>query len=100
MTRTEELLALAEKAETFCNKCGYFGKDEPHHKRPGIGDECGYQAARIMNTHPETIKQLVKLAVLQHANMLKIQEHSHGSCVNYAWCKEAIAAFNKFEGGE
>lgn len=72
MTRTEELLARA--------KAGNHLRD--------------------ISDIPEFV-QLIELVRLQQANMLKIQAHSHGSSVNYAWCKKAIAAFNKFEqGGE
>ena len=97
MTHTEELLALAEAANAFCNKCGYIGKDVPLHKRPSIGDECGYQAARMMWIRPETIKQLVELVRLQHEALLVHIALTRP--IDTDTSRKAIEAFNKWERG-
>lgn len=94
MTRTEELLALAEDSMAYCNKCGYIGKDEPLHKRPATGDECCYQAARMMWVRPDDIKQLVELVRLQHDALMQFK----GDEVLPAEWDFAIEAFNKWEG--
>lgn len=72
MTRTEELLALAEAAI----------KERPARNR----------LYKLQDTaDPETIKQLIALCKLQHEVLLEFKSMSV--------CDEAIAAFNKFEGG-
>lgn len=94
MTRTAQLLALAEAATTYCNKCGYIGKDEPLHKRPKTSDECCYQAARMMWVRPDDIKQLVELVRLQHEALLVHIALTRP--INTS--RKAIEAFNKWEG--
>ena len=94
MSRTKELLALAEAAapgpwradgehgyiDCVCTKTFCIASD--------IEKE---DAAFIAAANPETIKQLVELCRLQHDAL------TDDSLVKI---NNAIAAFNKFEGGE
>lgn len=98
MSRTEELLALAEKAtpgpwradgehgyiDCVCTKTFCIASD--------IEKE---DAAFIAAANPETIKQLVELCRLQHGALMLLD---YGTRFDEA--TGAIAAFNKFEGGE
>lgn len=98
MSRTEELLALAEKAtpgpwvveegslvNRECDDDDKWCIAEIYHN-----DNIGFIAA----ANPETIKQLVELCRLQHEALKMYAER--GYCDPYP----SIAAFNKFEGGE
>ena len=107
MTRTEELLALAEKATPGP---WWKGKCEPTadgHALAWIGihfvdceggqsnyKEQADDAAFIAAANPETIKQLVELCRLQNEALKRVKN------VKFHQIEEAIAAFNKFEGGE
>jgi len=85
MTRTEELLILAEAAIHERNN---FATIE-------LGDISHYELFEAMAT-PETIKQLVELCRLQNEALLLLD---YGTRFDEA--VEAIEAFNKFEqGGE
>lgn len=99
MTRTEELLALAEKAtpgpwvveegslvNRECDDDDKWCIAEIYHN-----DNIGFIAA----ANPETIKQLVELCRLQHEALMLLD---YGTRFDEA--TGAIAAFNKFEGGE
>lgn len=76
MTRTEELMKLAEASI----------KERPARNRL-------YKLQDAAN--PETIKQLVELCRLQHEALMLLD---YGTRFDEA--TGAIAAFNKFEGGE
>lgn len=80
MTRTEKLLALAEAATS------------PY------ADDWELKQALLkfdIAANPETIKQLVELVRMQH-EALKLLDYG----TRFEAATEAIAAFNKFEGGE
>ena len=83
MTRTEELLALAEASI----------KERPARNRL-------YKLQDAAN--PETIKQLVELCRLQHVALIELSPCMYKECqqVQKETQDHAIAAFNKFEGGE
>jgi hypothetical protein len=102
MTRTEELLALAEDSVAYCNKCGYIGKFEPLHNRPHNGTECAYQAVRLMHIRPEAIKQLVELVRLQNSALEFASDFIPTSCCKIGDCAvcKTIEAFDKWENGE
>ena len=74
MTRTEELLKLAEAA-----------------KSKSMISVIPFRVA----ASPETIKQLVELVWLQH-EALNLLDYG----TRFEEATKAIAAFNKFEGGE
>ena len=124
MTRTEELLALAEKAtpgpwhhvQAFqtvgklrtihgavpAQRLDFVSTEkEPVHKRVIIPMETreshttSNDMAFIAAANPETIKQLVELCRLQHEALMLLD---YGTRFDEA--TGAIAAFNKFEGGE
>ena len=84
MTRTEELLALAEAATPWLNRTQTQVCD--------LADGNG----AVLTINPETIKQLVELCRLQH-EALKMLDYG----TRFDEATEAIAAFNRFEkGGE
>lgn len=72
MTRTEELMKLAEAAYTSADDLEEF-----HYK-----------------TNPPTIKQLVELSLAQNEALKMYVERG------YCYPFPSIAAFNKFEGGK
>lgn len=74
MTRTEELMKLAEAA-----------------KSKSMISVIPFRVA----ANPGTIKQLVELVRMQH-EALKLLDYG----TRFEAATEAIAAFNKFEGGE
>lgn len=80
MTRTEELLALAESAT---HESKNFATIE-------LGDISHYELFEAA-ANPETIKQLVELVRLQHEALKKIDNVT-------AW--PVIDAFNKWENGK
>lgn len=119
MTRTEELLALAEAAEAGPWKIiedSLRGKDEAwcYWHRVGPFDLMGKEANDndkfISAANPETIKQLClrqqkleALVRLQHKAILEYNKYTRGVMIPQTRFQgqEAIAAFNKFEqGGE
>jgi hypothetical protein len=79
MTRTEELLALAEAATpiTVLND---------------NGEETGWARIPSVSVRPETIKQLVELVRLQHEAL------TYEGAAEFQIYGEAIEAFNKWEG--
>ena len=81
MSRTEELLALAEAAIHERNN---FATIE-------LGDISHYELFEAMAT-PETIKQLVELVWLQH-EALNLLDYG----TRFEEATKAIDAFNKFE---
>lgn len=115
MTRTEELLALAEKAtsgpwkwvgdtlESESLDADYATvlavEQLPRYAYPELQSgelviENDADRDFIAACDPETIKQLVELCRLQHGALKMYAER--GYCDPYP----SIAAFNKFEGGE
>ncbi len=83
MTRTEELLALADAASEP-RITGSLPEYERHHV--SIKEF-------IAACNPETIKQLIALVRLQHETLLELEPYIPARVV-------AIEAFNKFERGE
>ena len=86
MTRTEELLKLAEAAtqrQTLVS---------------GVSQE---MMAFSWAANPETIKQLVELVRLQHEALEAEAKYARrrGDDV-VAWVDQALAAFNKWESGK
>ena len=81
MTRTEELMKLAEAA-----------------KSKSMISVIPFRVA----ANPETIKQLVELCRLQHVALIELSPCMYKECqqVQKETQDHAIAAFNKFEGGE
>ena len=130
MTKTQQLLALCEAAtpgpwhhvQAFqtvgklrtihgavpAQRVDFVSTEkEPVHKRVIIPMETreshttSNDMAFIAAANPETIKQLVELCRLQHEAITKCTEwglHYGRHCEQPM--EEAIAAFNKFEGGE
>lgn len=96
MTRTEELLKLAEAANENATKddWGSRAKFELQYSR------------LIAACTPETIKQLVELCRLMKTPLLYLHKLRSEEDATYtgsaleADVKKAIATFNKFEGGE
>lgn len=91
MTRTEELMALAED----CKRGWHTAEDLSN-----IFEVC--EADLIAAANPETIKQLVELVRLQQSALEFASDFIPASECKVGECEvcEAIAAFNKFEGGE
>ena len=105
MTRTKELMKLAKAAtpgpwradgehgyiDCVCTKTFCIASD--------IEKE---DAAFIAAANPETIKQLVELCRLQHVALIELSPCMYKECqqVQKETQDHAIAAFNKFEGGE
>lgn len=90
MTRTEELMALAED----CKRGWHTAEDLSN-----IFEVC--EADLIAAANPETIKQLVELCRLQHEALkwaAEVDSAYDGEPADEL--TEAIAAFNRFEGGE
>ena len=117
MTRTEELLALAEAATPgpwrFVIDGAY--KLQMPSDRGGVSTQmCDEQYypwvpdrkadwEHIAAANPETIKQLVELCRLQHVALIELSPCMYKECqqVQKETQDHAIAAFNKFEqGGE
>lgn len=103
MTRTEELLALAEAAieENGNNDGQWYIPESLDVVSQGFID--GADATFIAACDPETIKHLVELVRLQHAALIELSPCMHEECcqLQNQTQDQAIAAFNKFEqGGE
>jgi hypothetical protein len=100
MTRTEELLALAEAAMVLDHneQEGWYEAD--------FIKECGAyypkNARFIAAANPETIRQLVELVRLQNAALEFAADFIPTSYCNIGDCMvcETIEAFNKWENGK
>jgi hypothetical protein len=98
MTRTEELLALAEAATSGpwdTNPADAFSSElevTANNHYISVCDAAPYDALFIAAANPETIKQLVELVRLQHYAL------TYEGAAEFQIYGEAIAAFNKWEG--
>lgn len=95
MTRTEELMNLAEAAMVIDHNEHAEWYAAEYLERQGVyyPKNARFIAAAA---NPETIKQLVALCRLQHAALMQMEDYE---VLPGEW-DTAIAAFNKFEGGE
>ena len=106
MTRTEELLALAEKATPGPWVWPNVGSGDfviAGEDRLAIGFLDSPRTAKyVAACNPETSKQLVELCRLQHVALIELSPCPYKECqqVQKETQDHAIAAFNKFEGGE
>ena len=97
MTRTEELLALAEVATPGpwdTNPADVLSSElevTATNHYISICDAAPYDALLIAAANPETIKQLVELVRLQHAAL------TYEGAAEFKVCDEAIEAFNKWD---
>ena len=109
MTRTEELLALAEAATKVQHYNYRWGVDRFGEKGAGVksfhADICSFVPTAIAEyvaaANPETIRQLVELVRLQHQalrilNTPTRQEREQAVKVH----ADALEAFNKWENGK
>jgi hypothetical protein len=100
MTRTEELLALAEAATPGpwdTNPADALSIElevTANNHYISICDATPYDALFIAAANPETIKQLVELVRLQHQALKHWGEFTYEAAFG---ASEAIEAFNKWE---
>ena len=101
MTRTEELLALAEVATPGpwdTNPADVLSSElevTATNHYISICDAAPYDALLIAAANPETIRQLVELVRLQHEALKHWGEFTYEAAFSTS---EAIEAFNKWEG--
>lgn len=106
MTRTEELMKLAEAATPGLWYWPNVGSGDfviAGEDRLAIGFLDSPRTAKyVAAANPETIKQLVELVRLQNAALEFASDFIPASECKVGECEvcEAIAAFDKFEGGE
>ena len=73
------------------------GVNQADDKSEAAEKEVAANATVIALANPATILELCALLEKAEGALKKIQEHSHGSSVNYAWCKEALAAIKQWK---
>jgi hypothetical protein len=108
MTRTEELLALAEAATSGpwdTNPADALSSElevTANNHYISICDAAPYDALFIAASNPETIKQLVELVRLQHEalRMNKTPLEDYFTQPRIVQMREALEAFNKWENGK
>jgi hypothetical protein len=100
MTRTEELLALAEAATPGpwdTNPADVLSSElevTANNHYISIADAAPYDALFIAAVNPETIRQLIELVKLQHEALTM---HCAPYLNHNGQYDEAIAAFNKWD---
>lgn len=75
---------------------------DPHDEREVMHAPLLKEAADLIERQAERIKQLVELCRLQHVALIELSPCMYKECqqVQKETQDHAIAAFNKFEGGE